>query len=195
MSGNKFFIEYLVRQPVHIDQYDGAIRLPNGAAILSALTQEELRVNPAFASARSQDYGTLPWIHYRFLGGQVDGKDLHVGICFYDQLLVNVTLSANLYPPGKWDWSHYSLDVEAETKRFHDRWLEKQFDPPSKSSKLPKGSLSEGQATLEQPIYWKFPWGIVSSGHDFKGGGTNILVSYGDRQEKANYAYLARKVD
>src|SRR5262245_52106761 len=106
---------------MHIDQQSGTITLPNGASISSALTQNEFRTTPEFAHAQSHDCGTLPWIHYQFGGGQIAGKDLLARVCFYDQLLVDVTLAVDHYPPGPRDWSHYSLEIESETKHFHDR--------------------------------------------------------------------------
>lgn len=166
-----------------IDQCDGAVRIPNGVLIHPTLTQDELRASSEFAASQSLDYGTLPWSHFRLNSGEIDGKDIFVSLCFYDQVLVHVSVSVNHYPPGEWDWSQYSLEVESETKRFHDYLLEQELGPPSNVTTLPRHELSDKIATLAQRRDWKFPWGVVSSGHDFKGGGTEIVIRYRDRQK------------
>ena len=174
---------------MHIDAHDGTVSLPNGLRIGPGLSQDSFRGSPAFAGARGQDYGTLPWIHYHLSAGQVDGKDLLVSLCFYDLMLVEVSMTVDLYPPGPKDWSGYSLAVEAQTKQFHDRLLAEMFGDRSRAIRMFPSGLPKLEATLDKPLYWKFPWGIVSSYHDSKGGGTYITVGYGNRNEEANKAY------
>lgn len=175
---------------MQIDRENGTVRLPSGLEIGPALTQDAFCALPGSGSARKHDHGKLPWIHYRLSGGEVDGKELLASLCFYDQLLVYVSISANLYPPGPNDWSDYSLDVESETKRFHDRLLEEILGSPSDGGSWSR--LPGGQGTLERPLGWRFPWGRVSSSHDSRGGGTYITISYGNRHEEANNAYRRR---
>ena len=178
---------------MHIDRHDGAVGLPNGIRIDPAVSQEQFRNGPASAFARSEDYGTLPWIHYRLRGGEMDGKELLVSLCFYDEMLVEVSMTVDLYPPGAKDWSSYSLAVEAETKRAHDHLLAEMFGDSSRADRLFSSGLAEPDATLQRPLHWTFPWGLVSSVHDSKGGGTFITVNYGNRKEEANKAYFASR--
>ena len=105
-------------------------------------------------------------------------------------MLVDVRVTADLYPPGPKDWSNYSLDVEAATKQFHDRLVERTLGSPSDGGSWRR--LPEGQPTLERPIGWRFTWGRASSHHNSRGGGTYITISYGDRKEEANKAYGRR---
>jgi hypothetical protein len=177
---------------MQIDRDNGTVRFPNGLEISPALTQDVFRALPTGSKARSQDYGTLPWIHYHLSGGQIDGKELFVSLCFYDQLLVFVSISADLYPPGPKDWSNYSLEVEAATKQFHDRLLEQLLGNPSKGASFLLGRLPAVKETLERTLRWDFAWGSVFSSHDSKGGGTDITVRYGNRLEEANKAYQRR---
>jgi hypothetical protein len=177
---------------MQIDREDGTVRLPNGLEVGPALTQAAFRALPASQNARSEDYGTLPWIHYHLSGGQIDGKDLLVSLCFYDQMLVNVSVTADLYPPGPKDWSKYSLEVEAATKQFHDGLLKRIFGNPSKGGSFLFRRLPERKETLEWPLRWDFSWGSVFSYHDSKGGGTYITVGYGNRKEDASNAYRRR---
>ncbi len=177
---------------LQINRETGTINLPNGLSIISELTHDAFRLMPAFDTARSKDYGTLPWIHYHLSGGRIDDRELLVSLCFYDQLLVDVSMTVNLYPPGQDDWSRYSLDVEAATKRFHDRLLEQMLGNPTIGGSVVPEDLPEGWASLGRPMGWRFPWGEVRSGHDFKGGGTCITIGFGNRKEEASRMHLRR---
>jgi hypothetical protein len=177
---------------MQIDRDNGTVTFPNGLKIDPALTQNAFRALPAGSGANRQDYGTRPWIHYLLAGGQVDGKELLVRLCFHDQLLVFVSVSADLYPPGPKDWSNYSLEVEAATKQFHDCLLEQMLGRPSSGAIFLFGHLGDVKETLERSLRWDFSWGSVISSHDFKGGGTEITVEYGARLEEANKAYRRR---
>jgi hypothetical protein len=171
-----------------IDRENGAVNLPNGLEIGPALTQDEFRALPYSHHARSQDHGTLPWIHYQLSGGHIDGKELLASLCFYDQLLVELSVTADLYPPGPKDCSRYSLEVEAATKQFHDSLLDQLLGRPSKGAGVLVYCLPEEQKTLEQPLRWDFPWGSVYSYHDPKGGATYITVGYRNRKIEASGA-------
>ncbi|GJM25947.1 MAG: hypothetical protein DHS20C16_23620 [Phycisphaerae bacterium] len=175
-----------------IDPEDGTIHLSSGASLNANLTQKALRADPAFADARDRDYGTLPWVHFEFCGGQVDGHNLFVSACFYDQTLVDVSISADLYPPGAKDWSSYSFDTETEIKLYHDELLRQMFN--SKPKKIrPMEMQSKQHAPLGRAIYWPFKWGRTGSYHDSKGGGTYICVAYGKRKEECSIAYRKRE--
>lgn len=176
-----------------IDEQTGAVRLPNGLHITDALTKDAFLADPIAANARDEDYGTLPWVHYHLAGGEVEGKPLRVSLCFYDQLLVYVSITADLYPPGPKDWSNYSLQVEAATKLFHEKLLHPMFKQrPEGAGLFGSGSPSE-KDTLNRPLGWQFAWGTVGSYHDSRGGGTYIHVGYGNRKEECNRAYMKRK--
>lgn len=177
----------------HINDADGAVKLPNGVCITEALAKDVLLADPNAANVRTDDYGTLPWMHYHFRGGEVEGKPLLVSLCFYDQLLVYVSITADLYPPGPKDWSNYSLDVEVATKRFHEQLLTKMFTNQPESADFSRTSEPSGRDLLHRPLSWRFPWGVVGSFHDSKGGGTYIHVSYGDLKDKCNRKYRMRR--
>ncbi|HNO78366.1 MAG TPA: hypothetical protein PKN33_09935 [Phycisphaerae bacterium] len=174
-----------------INADDGTIHLPSGASLSADLTQDAFRAASAFAGANERNYGTLPWIHHEFSGGQVDGHNLFVSVCFYDQLLVYTSITVDLYPPGSTDWSSYSLDTETEIKNLHDGLLQKMFN--SKPKKLrPVKMQDEKHAPLGRAIRWNFKWGSAGSYHDSKGGGTYIHVEYDNRKEKCERAYRLR---
>jgi len=176
-----------------ISAQNGTVTLPNGCTIDADCTQNAFRESVSAAGARSWDCGTLPWIYYSFQAGEVDGSDLGVTLCFYDQLLVNINLAVCLYPPDQRDWAHYSLDIEAAQKSLHERILREQFGKPSIGARLLSSLFPGKQDTLNQRVDWHFKWGEVSSCHDSKGGSTFILVRFGDRMEEATAAYLSRQ--
>ena len=108
-------------------------------------------------------------------------------------MVVYTTISADFYSPGPKDWSHYSLNIEAAAKQFHDDILIKRLGKPTASDPLASMNLDRDHQCLARPLKWIFPWGTVLSSHDFKGGGTGITVHYGDRHEEASKAYRKRK--
>jgi hypothetical protein len=175
-----------------IDRDSGTVTLPNGYSVGPSLSQEGFRAGEMFGRAKSRDCGTLPWIHYDFSGGNVEGKELLVSVCFYDQMLVSLDITADLYPPGAKDWSNYSLDVEATTKEFHDRLLEQALGKPTRTDRLSMSNLTPTQTMLARSLMWKFRWGSVVSEHDQRGSGTSIFVSYGNRHEEASKTYRLR---
>ncbi len=176
-----------------IDTQDGTVKMPNGFSVGGELSQKAFKASGAFADAQRRDHGTPPWVHYHLSGGSLDGKEILVGFCFYDQMLVDVSITAEFYPPGQRDWSSYSLEVEAETKRFHDRLLEQLLGKCRESKRLSWRRFFGKNAVLEEPRSWRFPWGTVSSCHDFKGGDTTIILSCGHRREEADRAYRFRR--
>ena len=179
----------MMMKSIDINTNNGTIILPNRYPVSPSLTQEVFRNGEMFSKAQSRTYGTFPWIHYSFPGGMVTGRNLLVNLCFYDQVVVYTTLNVDFYPPGPKDWSDYSLDVEAETKQFHDSILDKILGKPTESDLLPNLNLDAAHEILARPLKWCFQWGTVLSSHDFKGGGTYITVSYGNRREQATREY------
>ena len=177
---------------IEINANDGTVILPNEYSIAPSLTQEAFRNGKMFGNAQSHDYGTFPWIHYSFSGGSVSDRNLLVSLCFYDQMLVSTNMSVDFYPPGPKDWSNYSLDVETATKQCHDALLQEILGKPAESNRLAGVNLDAAHESLARPLMWDFPWGTVRSSYDFKGGGTYIIVSYGNRQEEATKAYRER---
>lgn len=175
-----------------IDQANGTVRFPNGFSISPNCTRDSFRATTMGTGATSRDCGTSPWIHYQFSGGDIDGNDLIVAVCFYDRMLVYVELTVSLYAPDQRDWSHYSLDVEAAQKNLHERILETQFGKPQIGASILPARFPANQNTLNQRADWGFKWGRVSSCHDSKGGGTFVCVNYGDRMEKAMSAYRSQ---
>jgi hypothetical protein len=170
---------------MHIDPNTGAVTFPNGFAVGADLTQDAFRDSAMLAQARTDPAGVPPWMHYHFSGGQLEGKELLASLLFYDQMLVSVTVTADLYPPGPKDWSNYSLDVEAATKEFHDRLLTRLLGSPTESPEMSAAGFTRAQATLARPQTWVLPWGSVWSGHDTKGGGTSVMIHHGNRREEA----------
>jgi hypothetical protein len=69
--------------------------------ISAGLTQLAFRAQPIFENSGTQQTGKPPWVHYRVDGDVTDGKHFHVTLCFYNQTLVSVDLSADLYPPTR----------------------------------------------------------------------------------------------
>jgi hypothetical protein len=179
---------------MHIEPGTGAVTFPNGLAVGADLTRDAFRDGVIFPHARADAVGVPPWMHYHFSGGQLEGKELLASLLFHDQMLVSVSVTADLYPPGPKDWSNYSLDVEAATKEFHDRLLTRLFGSPTESPAMSAAGFSAAQATLARPLNWVLPWGSVWSGHDTKGGGTSVMIHYGNRREEAVKASRARKV-
>jgi hypothetical protein len=170
---------------MNIDPTDGTLSLPSGLTIGPDLTQAVFRDSAAGVAARRLEFGVPPFMHFDIVGGQIDGKDLLVRLCFFDQMLVRIELSIDLYPPEAHDWSHYSLNVEAETKALHERLLLHLLGPPT-SGALGNSGDPRGREAWKHLVQWTFPWGRIASCHDSKGGGTFIAVDYGDRMQQAN---------
>lgn len=175
---------------VNIDKRDGAVCLPNGHVIPPSLSQDDFRQSTMFGSDRSQDCGTSPFIHYHFSGGMLEGREFLISLCFYDQTLLEVRLTSTLLGPDERDWSHCSLDAEAETKRFHEAILMKLFGAPTRILRVPDRGRSSDQSILYQRPRWFLRWGLVMSCYDSIGScSAHIIVRHGDRLEKAILAY------
>ncbi|MGO9828555.1 MAG: hypothetical protein ACLPJH_00325 [Myxococcaceae bacterium] len=168
-----------------ISRQDGTVRLPNGAIIDAGLSKDAFRASDLFRSVGNGNDGNSLWIHYRFLGGALAGRELRVSLCFFNQTLVYLELAADLYPPGPKSWSTYSLKTEATTKDFHDQLLHYLFDVSASRGPFQVAQLSEDESILARPVEFPFSWGTVSSSHDSRGGGTSITVSYGNRLAEA----------
>ena len=176
-----------------IDPTNGTVTLPIGFVIDADLTQDAFRSTRLGTTARDWDCGTLPFMHYSFSGGTVEEHELLASLCFYDQDLLKLSLTVNLYPPEhQGDWAHYSLQVEAETKVLHERILTRVLGKPTSQLSL-SNSKPQEFAVLDCAIWWTYRWGTIGSHYDSKGGGTFIAIKYGDREEKANAAYRKLK--
>lgn len=180
---------------LHIDAETGHVTLPSGCRVTPELTREEFLSGPHGKVAQTSDNATLLFLHARSAAGTVEARPLLANACFFDETLVYLEMTVNLYPPNATDWSSYSLDVEAATKSLHDRLLTELLGKPTRIHSMSPGSLTATQATLAQSLEWKFPWGRVFSFHDNKGGGTSFRVEYGDRLAESNREYRRRVKD
>jgi len=178
--------------PLRIDVQTGLVALPTGYVIGPDLTREEFLSEPHGKSAQTTDNATLLFLHARFQAGVVDSNPLLANACFFDETIVYLDLTVNLYPPHATDWSSYSLDTEAAIKSMHDHLLTDQLGEPTSVHELSLGTSLPAQAVLGRSLEWKFPWGRVLSFHDSKGGGTTFRVEYGDRLAEANRQYHQR---
>lgn len=178
--------------PLRIDSLTGRVTLPNGFVVDGDLTRDEFMSGPQGDEARRMGSGDVLFMHGRFNAGTIEGHPLLANGCYFENMLVYLDLSVNLYLPHATDWSSYSLDTEAAIKAFHDRLLREQLGEPTREYPLSLSSLTPAQASLEKSLEWKFPWGRVFSAHDSKGGGTSFSVQYGDRLAEANRLYHQR---
>lgn len=169
---------------LQINLNSGAVYLPIGFVIESTLSQDDFLKTPIAEHVIRQDDGARPWGHFWFSGGTEDGRELLVGLSYSGQELAYITIAAQFYAEDVRDWSDYSLDLEAETKRFHDSLLEKILGTPSTIGHVQGICNTDVPEILYQPLFWKFPWGSVLSGHDGKGGGTSIRVEYGKQRKE-----------
>jgi hypothetical protein len=175
-----------------IDKNNGNVTLPSGFVIHVDLTQSLFRQSPCFKNANVKDYGTLPFIHYSFKTEYFEGKPLRISLCFYGELLINVEMIIDLYPPGPKTWENYSLDTEACIKVFHDDLLKQILGKPHKKRDCKWEKWPAQQMPLRYSLEYKYSWGAVHSGHDNKGGSTGIIVSYGNRNQESNDDYRKR---
>lgn len=173
-----------------IDKNSGAIELPNGLVITAELTKARFENSAYFSQVTPHDYGTLPFQWYRFDGGQVDGHTLHVDLCFYSDVLIDFQVTTNFYGANQRKWEDFSLEIEAQSKTFHDELLQKILGKPHKKFLLP---LENGESVLDYRMEYSYAWGIVWSVYDSKGGFAYIGVKYGSRHENANKDYRTKK--
>lgn len=158
---------------MNIDKHTGAITLPNGLTIEPRISLDELRergqqLTPPAHPASGQT----------FRAGEVDGKPLLVQLVLHKGELDHISMSVDLYPPGPRDWSQWSLEMESQIKLFHDALLRRLLGEPTRITPLPGYKLHDPPRTIDMPEAWDFPWGTITSAHDFKGSGTYIIVRY-----------------
>jgi hypothetical protein len=163
-----------------IDPASGFIHLPAGGVVSPDLTLKAFEENTSWANNETITSG-VPWWSYLFPGGRVDGKNLLVSVHFYDQLLLSVDLTVSHYDQDQKD---LSVKIEADTKNFHDRLLERIFGPPSDITFLPTSSPNN-YPLLGRSLAWAFRWGTVSSLFVSQSCCSLMMVSYGKRREAA----------
>ncbi len=177
---------------INLYKSDGTITLPNGSSIHDDITLDYFKSAIEFAGAKKQALGTPPWVHLRFLPGYVDDHELIASICFYDQLLVSVSLTINLYKTGKSDGAAVSADTELETKSLHERLLRKLLGSPTRHGGTNAAAPTDESERLNCPFYWEYHWGEIASYHDAESGGTFIKIEYGNRRKESNQAHESR---
>lgn len=168
-----------------IDKDNGKIELPNGLVVTAELNKSEFEGSPYFSQAVPYDYGTLPFQWYRLEGGQQDGHVLYINLCFYSEDLVSFHASANFHPGDPPKWEDFSLEIQSQTKLFHDKLLKEILGRPHK--KL-SGS-GENYHGLDYAVEYSYKWGKVWSGYDGKSGSSSIIILYGSRLENAQEDY------
>lgn len=171
-----------------IDPANGTIALPNHLSIDADLTQDALRANGAIDDLRSWDRGTLPWIHYQFSGGLLEGDRMQVHLCFYDQVIVTVWLCLvnpnDEYPP-------FDYESQIEQKERYDDLLCGMLGKPAKGATFWFGRIRKGEDALNHSLLWRYSWGSVASCFDGKGMDVYMHIGYGNRHEEFNKAYIA----
>jgi hypothetical protein len=181
-----------------IEQDNGTVKLPNDFVIDADLTQDQLRQSALMKDARAFDCGTLPFIHFDIDAGEIQNKPVLGRLSFYDQLLLSIDLTVDLYPVDQHGWEYYSLDVEKQTKRLHEQILVDMLDSPTPQMKLSQfmnkisDKLLNHDRAWEKPMCWNYVWGTVGSYYDSRGGSTGIIIHYAGRHEKANRDYQAK---
>jgi hypothetical protein len=173
-----------------IDKNTGSIELPNGLVITTELDKAGFENSAQFSQATPYDYGTLPFQWYRFDSGQIDGHILHVNLCFYSDVLVDFSVSADFYPLNQRTWKNFSLEIESQTKAFHDDLLHKNLGKPHKKVSVP---LGQNQPILDYRIEYSYKWGSVWSQYDSRAGFSSIGVRYGSRLSDAQTDYQKKR--
>ena len=170
------------------------VELPNGEVIRSDLSHDEFRTSAIYLNARvlHSDAGVTD---YQFGAGEVHEKRWRARMSFFNQLLLHLDLRANLYP-ADWNRSERNLDVEVETKDFHERILAKMLGSPEITDDLEKFrayELSGHYLPLAQQSAWKFPWGIVTSKHSFNESMASMRVTYATRPQRSMKRFVRRR--
>jgi hypothetical protein len=173
-----------------IDKNTGTIQLPNGLVISAELDKAGFENSVCFVQATPYDYGTLPFQWYRFSGGQLDGHALNVNICFYADVLVDFSASADFYDPKPSTWENFSLEIESQAKAFHDQLLQNELGKPHKRVSLP---LGQNQPVLDYHIEYSYRWGSIWSAYDSRAGSSSIGIRYGSRLKDAQNNYRKKK--
>ena len=176
---------------VLIDKNTGTIQLTSGLVITTELNKAGIENSVYFGQATPYDYGTLPFRWYRFNGGQLDRHGLNVNICFYADVLVDFSICADFYQSLPRKWENISLEVESQSKAFHDQLLQNELGKPHKTVSLP---LGQNQPILDYRIEYSYKWGSVSSAYDSRAGSSSISIRYGSRLKDAQNDYRKKKV-
>lgn len=179
---------------LEISKRDGMVELPNGELIRSDLSHEEFRTSAVYLNSRILHAGAGV-TNYQFAAGQVHEKRWRARLSFFNQLLLHLDLRANLYP-ADWKTEEKNLDVELETKAFHQRILSEMLGQPEIVDDLEKFrayELSGHYLSLAQQAIWKFPWGVVASRHSFSEGATSLRVTYATRPQRAMKKFVSRR--
>jgi hypothetical protein len=168
-----------------IDKDSGKIELSNGLFITAELNKLGFEGSPYFSQAVPYDYGTLPFQWYRLECGQQDGHVLYVNLCFYSEVLVSLHASVNLHPSDTSKWEDFSLEIQSQTKLFHDKLLQDILGKPHRKIT----GTGESFHGLDYAVEYSYKWGKVWSGYDGKSGSSSIVVLYGSRLENAQKDY------
>ena len=179
---------------LEISKRDGMVELPNGELIRSDLSHDEFRTSSIYLNCRTlhADEGVT---EYQFGAGEVHEKRWRARLCFFNQLLLHLDLRANLYP-ADWNLRERDLDVEVETKAFHEHILNQMLGAPLITDDLEKFrayELSGHFLGLAQQATWRFPWGIVTSKHSFSEGSTSMRITYATRPQRAMRKFVKRR--
>ncbi|EMI43999.1 hypothetical protein [Rhodopirellula sp. SWK7] len=181
---------------MRIDPNCGTIYFPSNLVVSSDLTLDGFRQLPCFEGSRISR-GAGDFVHHQVAAGSFHDVPWNASLCFYGQVLLSVTVAANLYPQDKSDWSNYSLDIEADTKRLHDNVMSDLLGIPKvhdRSELVRIHKMPAYQRVLTQSLCWTFDQFGVSSDHDFRDGSTSVLLRYGDRHERALAAHKSATV-
>lgn len=174
-----------IKSTMFIDKDTGKVTLPNGLVVTTELSKSGFEGLPHFSQAAPYDYGTLPFQWYRLKGGQQDGHDLNVNLCFYSEDLVSFHVSTNFHPTDPPRWEDFSLETQSQSKLFHDKLLQETLGRPHKTLSV----TGENYPGLDYAVEYSYKWGKVWSGYDGKSGSSSIVVLYGSRLEYAQEDY------
>ena len=163
--------------------------IPNGLVITTEWTKTEFENSLYFRGARPYDHGTLPFQWFRLAAGLLEGHELWIQLCFYKDVLASFHASVNFYPTNAAGWENFSLEIESQSKAFHDRLLQNQLGKPHQRISSP---TSEDHPILDTSIEYHYKWGTVWSGYDSRGGSSSIVIQYGSRLEDAQKDYRAK---
>ena len=169
-----------------INPRDGSVLLPSQITLSARLMHQEFKAWEIYDFVRALP-GEKGFRRYQFLAGSMHEKPWQAIISFFNELLVNVQLGANLYARDQWEKAGHDLDIEAETKRFHEKILVANLGAPE-VSRVPRShhnkDLADHQIRLAVPATWKYTWGSVVSSYDFNAKSTTMRITYTNRTEK-----------
>jgi hypothetical protein len=169
-----------------IDKNSGLIELPNGLVITTELVKSDFEESTYGKQAQPYDRGTFPFQWYRLTGGILDVHEIGLDLCFYKEELVMFNACVNFYPVDAKDWRGYSLEIESQTKQFHDKLLRNILGSPHEKFPIPEHSYD---LRVGDNLAYHYKWGSVWSGYDGFSGNSSIVVRYGSRLEDAQNDY------